>query len=151
MEFKDADINEIVTDIWTAMLGFPIQPRSGPAGEGNGDGVGGTISARVTITGEWDGAVVVNCPESLSREVATAMLQNEDELTLGTVFDAVGEVANMTAGNVKNLIEGLCRLTPPTVTDEADLSLPDEDSEKVFEASFDCGAEAFTVSILEAA
>jgi CheY-specific phosphatase CheX len=149
VEFKNEEITEIVTDIWTAMLGFPIQSRSEPAGPGN---EATTISARVTITGEWDGWVVVNCPETLSREVATAMLQDgDDDLTLGTVFDAVGEVANMTAGNVKNLIQGLCRLTPPQVTDETDLSVPDADSAKVFEASFDCGAEAFTVSILEAA
>ena len=148
MEFKPAEINEIVTDIWTAMLGFPIQARSEPA-----SGVeASTISARVTVTGEWDGSLVLNCPEALSREVATAMLQVEgEELTLGSVFDAVGEVANMTAGNVKNLIPGLCRLTTPTVTDEADLSVPDDESAKVFEASFDCGTEAFSVVILEAA
>jgi CheY-specific phosphatase CheX len=141
VEFKNEEITEIVTDIWTAMLGFPIESRSEPAGPGN---EATTISARVTITGEWDGWVVVNCPETLSREVATAMLQDgDDDLTLGTVFDALGEV--------KNLIQGLCRLTPPQVTDETDLSVPDADSAKVFEASFDCGAEAFTVSILEAA
>jgi hypothetical protein len=134
VEFKTTDISEIVTDIWTAMLGFPVQLRTEPAaGEPPG-----LISARVTITGEWDGFLVVNCPEQLSREVAT-------------VFDAVGEVANMTAGNVKNLIEGLCRLTTPTVTDEADLSVPDEDSEKVFEAAFDCRDQAFSVTILQAA
>ena len=147
MEFKTTDISEIVTDIWTAMLGFPVQLRTEPA-----DGEPGLVSARVTITGEWDGALVVNCPEHLSREVATAMLQVEDaQLTMGTVFDAVGEVANMTAGNVKNLIEGLCRLTTPMVTDEADLSVPDEDSEKVFEAAFDCRDQAFSVTILQAA
>jgi CheY-specific phosphatase CheX len=148
VEFKTTDISEIVTDIWTAMLGFSVQLRTEPAaGEPPG-----LISARVTITGEWDGFLVVNCPEQLSREVATAMLQVEEEqLTLGTVFDAVGEVANMTAGNVKNLIEGLCRLTTPTVTDEADLSVPDEDSEKVFEAAFDCRDQAFSVTILQAA
>ena len=147
MEFKTTDISEIVTDIWTAMLGFPVQLRTEPAAGGSD-----LISARVTITGEWDGSLVVNCPERLSREVATAMLQLEDDqLTLGTVFDAVGEVANMTAGNVKNLIEGLCRLTTPTVTDETDLSVPDEDSEKVFEAAFDCRDQAFSVTILQAA
>lgn len=148
MEFKTTDISEIVTDIWTAMLGFPVQLRSEPAAADPAE----LISARVTITGEWDGSLVVNCPERLSREVATAMLQvNEADLTMGTVFDAVGEVANMTAGNVKNLIEGLCRLTTPTVTDENDLSVPDEDSEKVFEATFDCRDQAFSVTILQAA
>jgi CheY-specific phosphatase CheX len=147
VEFKTTDINEIVTDIWTAMLGFPVQLRSEPAADAPD-----LISARVTITGEWDGSLVVNCPERLSREVATAMLQVEEEqLTMGTVFDAVGEVANMTAGNVKNLIEGLCRLTTPTVTDEGDLSVPDEDSEKVFEAAFDCRDQSFWVTILQAA
>ena len=147
MDFKTTDISEIVTDIWTAMLGFPVQLRTEPAAD-----EAGFISARVTITGEWEGSLVVNCPEQLSRDVATAMLQiGDDQLTLGTVFDAVGEVANMTAGNVKNLIEGLCRLTTPQVSDEEDLSVPNEDSEKVFEAAFDCREQAFSVTILQAA
>ena len=147
MEFKTTDISEIVTDIWTAMLGFPVQLRAEPAA-----GPPSLISARVTITGEWEGCLVVNCPERLSRDVATAMLQvQDDQLTMGTVFDAVGEVANMTAGNVKNLIEGLCRLTTPHVTDQEDLSGPNEDSEKVFEAAFDCRDQAFSVTILQAA
>jgi len=147
VDFKTTDISEIVTDIWTAMLGFPVQLRTEPAAD-----EAGFISARVTITGEWEGCLVVNCPEQLSRDVATAMLQiGDDQLTLGTVFDAVGEVANMTAGNVKNLIEGLCRLTTPQVSDEEDLSVPNEDSEKVFEAAFDCREQAFSVTILQAA
>ena len=59
MEFKTTDINEIVTDIWTAMLGFPVQLRTEPA---SADPTA-LISARVTITGEWDGPLV-NCPGS---------------------------------------------------------------------------------------
>jgi len=148
MEFQSADITEIVTGIWTSMLGFPIETRGERA---TFDDESSVISARVLITGEWDGAVVINCPETLGRKVATAMLQDEDvQMTLGTVFDAVGEVTNMTAGNVKNIISGLCRLTTPNVTDEEDYSHT-QDGRSVFEASFDCGDEAFSLFILEQA
>jgi len=148
MEFQTADITEILTGIWTSMLGFPIEPRNDPAIFEDGASL---ISARVLITGEWDGAVVINCPEALGRKVATAMLQDEnDQMTLGTVFDAVGEITNMTAGNVKNIISGLCRLTTPNVTDEEDYS-ESPDRHSVFAASFDCGDEAFALYILEQA
>jgi len=148
MEFQSADITEIVTGIWTSMLGFPIEARGERA---TFDDESCVISARVLITGEWDGAVVINCPEALGRRVASAMLQDEnDQMTLGTVFDAVGEVTNITAGNVKNLISGLCRLTTPNVTDEEDYSTS-PDGNGVFEASFDCGDEAFALFILEQA
>ena len=148
MEFQTSDITEIVTGIWTSMLGFPIESRSEPPSFDD-DAV--RISARVLITGEWDGAVVVNCSEALGRRVATAMLQDESlEMTLGTVFDAVGEVTNMTAGNVKNLISGLCRLTTPKVTDEEDYSASAA-TQNVFQASFDCGDDAFSLFILEQA
>ena len=51
MEFKTTDISEIVTDIWTAMLGFPVELRTEPGSADPAE----LISARVTITGEWDG------------------------------------------------------------------------------------------------
>ena len=148
MEFQTSDITEIVTGIWTSMLGFPVEPRSDRPAFADESCM---ISARVLITGEWDGAVVLNCPEALGRKVASAMLQDEnDQMTMGTVFDAVGEVTNMTAGNVKNLISGLCRLTTPKVTDEEDYSST-PDGRGVFEASFDCGDDAFSLYILEQA
>ena len=37
MEFKTTDISEIVTDIWTAMLGFPVQPQDRAGAGGSGD------------------------------------------------------------------------------------------------------------------
>jgi len=148
MEFQAGDITEIVSGIWTSMLGFPIEPRSERPAFDEGSCM---ISARVLITGEWDGAVVINCTEELGRRVASEMLQDENvQMTLGTVFDAVGELTNMTAGNVKNLISGLCRLTTPKVTDEEDYS-DSPDGRSVFEASFDCGDDAFALYILEAA
>ena len=148
MEFQGADITEIVTGIWTSMLGFPIEARDERA---TFDDASCVISARVLITGEWDGAVVLNCPEALGRKVASEMLQDENvQMTLGTIFDAVGEVTNMTAGNVKNMISGLCRLTTPNVTDEEDFSTS-PDGHCVFEASFDCEDDAFALYILEAA
>ena len=148
MEFQTGDITEIVSGIWTSMLGFPIEPRSErPAFDEDAC----VISARVLITGEWDGAVVINCTEELGRRVASEMLQDENvQMTLGTIFDAVGEVTNMTAGNVKNMISGLCRLTTPKVTDEEDYS-SSPDGRCVFEASFDCEDDAFALYILVAA
>ena len=46
MDFKTTDISEIVTDIWTAMLGFPVELRTEP---GSADPTA-VISARVTIS-----------------------------------------------------------------------------------------------------
>ena len=53
MEFSAEHLGQIVSDIWTSMLGFPVQARSAPA-EMNGTR---HLSASVQISGGWDGTV----------------------------------------------------------------------------------------------
>ena len=64
MEFSTEDLGQIVSDIWTSMLGFPVQARSAPT-EMNGTR---HLSASVQISGGWDGTVLVSCAEGLARD-----------------------------------------------------------------------------------
>ena len=58
MEFSTEALGQIVTDIWTSMLGFPVEARGEPIG------VNGTrhLSASVQISGGWEGTVLVELP-----------------------------------------------------------------------------------------
>ena len=66
MEFNTEALGQIVTDIWTSMLGFPVESRGEPLD------VNGTrhLSASVQISGGWEGTVLVSCPETLAQRVA---------------------------------------------------------------------------------
>src|SRR4029450_7757910 len=90
------------------MLGFPVEARGEPLD------VNGTrhLSASVQISGGWEGTVLVSCPEALAQRVAGVMFDTESASD-DEIRDALGEVANMTAGNVKALVESYCRLSLP--------------------------------------
>ncbi|HTG46460.1 MAG TPA: chemotaxis protein CheX [Actinomycetota bacterium] len=138
------DIGQIVTDIWTTMLGFPVASRSDPV-DVNGDR---NLSASVQISGGWDGTVLVSCPEQLARRAAAAMFDAE-EASDEEMRDALGEIANMTAGNVKSHIEAYCRLSLPMVAEGKELLISIPGSTVVAEAAFDCGEDAFSVEVYE--
>jgi CheY-specific phosphatase CheX len=65
--------------------------------------------------------------------------------------DALGEIANMTAGNVKALVESYCRLSLPMVAEGRELTISIPGSKVVAQASFDCGEDPLTVEVFEKA
>jgi chemotaxis protein CheX len=148
MEFSSEDLGQIVNDIWTSMLGFPVQARSAPA-EMNGTR---HLSASVQISGGWDGTVLVSCAEDLARKVAATMFDvDESTTTDDEIRDALGEVANMTAGNVKALVESYCRLSLPMVAEGRELAISIPGSRVVAQASFDCDDAPLTIEVYEKA
>ena len=149
MDISQEDIAQIVTDIWATMLALEIKVRTVPVREVEG---GRQVSASVQVTGEWEGAIAINCPEAVGRKVAAAMFGVEDgQVSEADVHDAIGEVANMAAGNVKGLVSGYSRLSLPTVTEGTRLSISMPGSRVVRRAAFDCGLDAFSVIVLEKA
>jgi CheY-specific phosphatase CheX len=84
--------------------------------------------------------------------VAAAMFGMDDgQASEADVHDAIGEIANMTAGNVKGLVSGYSRLSLPTVTEGTRLSISMPGSRVVRRAAFDCGQDSFSVIVLEKA
>lgn len=146
MEFKREDVDQVVQDIWSGMLGLSVV---GHEGEIEMSGERG-ISALVQVTGEWEGAVAVNCSEGLGRVAATTMFGIESgEVTEADIHDAMGEIANMTAGNIKGYIEGYCRLSLPTVTGGARMSISMPGSRVVSSVAYDCSGHSFSVVLVE--
>lgn len=83
-------------------------------------GVG--FTAMVGLAGELRGVLSVRCCKQSAGEVAAAMLGGASH-DAEQAWDAMGELANMIAGNFKNKIEGLsdkCMLSVPTVITGAD-------------------------------
>jgi CheY-specific phosphatase CheX len=146
MTVSTEDLGQIVTDIWTSMLGLPVQARSTPV-ESNGSR---DLSASVQISGGWEGTVLVSCSEDLARRAAAAMFDAE-EASDEEMRDALGEIANMTAGNVKSHIEAYCRLSLPMVAEGKELLISIPGSHVVAEAAFDCDDDALSVEVYEKA
>jgi len=124
MEIGAGQLGEIVQSIWSSMLGIEAELDATAVVP---NGPERHVTACVHFTGGWEGSVVLECPETLGLEAASLMFAMEpSETGLSEMKDALGELANMVAGNVKPLLPNPCQISMPTVVDgvEYEVSLP---------------------------
>lgn len=110
MKVSAAQIEDIVKMIWSTLLDVPIEKGGAP-----GPSDASTVTCVVSVDGAWHGAILLRCPLALATLVTTAMLQGDDEPTFDEVSDALGELTNMVAGNVKALLPQPSAISLPTV------------------------------------
>lgn len=115
----DGDIVQIASDVWGSFLGMSLEQIGWPDGDAPGalPGTGPCLTACVTISGEWNGTVMLHGREPLATGAAAAMF-DADPAGLGEdeVADAFGELANMVGGNIKSLLPAPSALSVPAVT-----------------------------------
>jgi chemotaxis protein CheX len=122
MTFSEEAISRIVTDIWTSMLGLDVKfvPEgvSLPPDEPSKVGY-------IQLTGDWEGTVTLYCPESLAYKATASMFEMpEDEVSHEEMHDALGELTNMTAGNINTELLNDSNISQPSVTTGDDHSIP---------------------------
>jgi len=117
MDIGPDAIFEISVNVWRTMFEAELTRReveSVAFGEG-------ALSSSVSISGAWNGTVLLTCDGDTARKLAAKMF----ELPLDTVSDeevrdALGEVANMCGGNVKGLAPSPSKLSLPIVVPAID-------------------------------
>jgi chemotaxis protein CheX len=114
VEISSAELTAIVDEIFGAMAGMQLLPRSQPA---TCDTQCAYVVSAVQIVGQWQGAVQLDIDMGLARRTC-ANLTGVDpaELSQDDVRDTAGELANMVGGSVKALVANSSRLSLPTVT-----------------------------------
>jgi chemotaxis protein CheX len=83
------------------------------------------LTAMVGLAGQLCGMVTLQCTARSAASMASRMLATEVQPGDKQMFDAVGEIANMVAGNFKNKLTGIadkCMLSVPTVISGSDYS-----------------------------
>ena len=137
------DISMIVEGIFTELLGLDVQRTYEPA-----EMAGRAFTGCVQITGAWDGAVTVDCPAELAHRTAAAMFGVEPE-SADEITDALGEVANMTGGNIKALLPGPSRLSLPAVAEGGSRLLTVPGSSLLTEVAFQCLGLPLKVTVVQ--
>jgi CheY-specific phosphatase CheX len=139
------EVRQITESIWQTVLGWEI----GPAARGATAHRETTVTGCVPITGNWSGAVKLCCDESLARDAAAAMFAAPASMiTAELLYDALGELTNMTGGNLKALLPEPCYLGLPTVAAGSDADLRLLDSSPIVEMGFVCQGRRLTVTVL---
>jgi chemotaxis protein CheX len=142
---SDEQIVAITQDVWSSFTGTAIGSASEEVALDAGDVTVGRVAV---TTGPWQGDVLLACPTELARNAASAMFDlPAEQLTDDEVADALGELTNMIAGNIKSLLPGPSRLSMPAVTVGAPSAVRMPNAVLVNTVSLACEGLPLTVSI----
>jgi len=146
MQFIEKEICEFTESIWDSILSLKAIPDSSESGNSENDFA---LAGCVQITGAWEGTVTLDFPISLAKQVAAIMFNLDcDEVENSLLQDALGELTNMTGGNIKSLLPEPCYLSLPAVAfTDSNMRVPG--SEPVTNVTFKCSGENFRVSLLK--
>jgi len=146
MQQFEAEVCQYTESIWKSILNLDVKKTVEEYCPLGGEDI---LAGCVHISGEWQGVVALDCPLELAKKAASIMFQmNEDEVTSDLVQDALGELTNMTGGNLKSLLPEPCFLSLPAVTmTQHGLRIPG--SELVTSVTFQCWGYKFKVSVLK--
>ena len=141
------EIHQITESIWSSVLGLEVR-RGAPAGIPVKQEH--TLAGCVQITGAWEGAVALHCAIGLARQVTALMFgMDPGNASIEEVQDALGELVNMTGGNIKALLAEPCYLSLPTVVEGNNYTLRIPGSVPVNQVAFECQGQPFLVTLLE--
>ena len=142
-----ADIQEITQMIWEALFEQPLELAADAELTG-----GSTVTSFVHIDGAWCGVVLLQCPMGLAVELTAAMFDSDGggaAVDEGDVRDALGEIANMVAGNIKALLPEPCHISLPAVALGTDDTVSVPGTTPVTAVPFSAGGHPFIVTLLE--
>lgn len=111
------EINAVTREVFATMLNMHVQSGT-PAEEAVASGGQASVVALVGLAGAWSGTGAVSCTAALACRIASHMVLGNFDGVNDEVLDAMGEVANMVVGNIKNNLEvriGPMGLSVPTV------------------------------------
>ena len=109
-----SDIIAITQEVWSSFLSLdlvPVDVDSAPL-------AGPRLTGIVSISGGWQGSVVLECALAHAVAAAEAMFAADPgSLSGDEVSDALGELTNMVGGNVKSLLPAPSALSIPSVAE----------------------------------
>jgi chemotaxis protein CheX len=139
------DIYQLADRIWESMFGPGLErlDAEGPSADNR------FLTGCVQLTRAWEGAAVVRCSYKLASHLASTMFGTE-ELAEEEVTDAIGELANLTAGAVQALTPSPSELSPPSVVEGKDYKLILPRCSVANEVHFRFNEEPFIIVVFEA-
>ncbi len=145
MQYLEEEIRQVAETVWESVLGVSLVRQSSiPPTPLR------VVSGCVQFTGAWEGAVTIECSAEFARQAAATMFGVDlSAASVSDTQDAIGELANMTGGNVKALLPEPCRLSLPTVVEGADVTTSVHGGELVTSVAFECQGSPLVVRLLK--
>jgi chemotaxis protein CheX len=143
-EVEEDLLAKTVESVFTTMMDLELVPSEiawHPAGD--------RLTSFVQLTGEWNGAVILECSREQACHFAGRILATDPPGSVDDdVRDVLGELANMIGGNLKSGIAAGACLSMPTVMDGSNYDLRICGSEIQERLAFQCAEGHFWVTVL---
>ncbi len=149
-ELTNDDVVSVIEQVWESFLGEAPMSDFGDPAEGLA-GAGERVTALISVTGGWDGHVVLETTAPLGHSVAAALMGvDEAEVEAADVADAVGELVNVIGGFIKSLAPGPSALSLPLVLRGRDSHTTAPDTAPMCRAAMNWHGEPVVVTVLSA-
>ncbi len=146
MKFAEHEVRQIAEETWRIILGEELEPATKRITPGE---IEDSMAAWARIAGDWQLAVVLYCSSALARHAATMMFGSDEmETTTADVNDAMCELINIIAGNVKGVLSGSSQMSLPNLVKGQDFKLMFPRHVLLSEADFMCNGQPVLVLVL---
>jgi chemotaxis protein CheX len=144
VEILPNELAQIVESVFGTMMGLEAG-ECGVPWFPSGD----RLTSAVQLTGDWNGAVLLECDRKQACRFAGRFLSiDSPEMVNDVVRDVLGELANMIGGNLKCVLMPGIRLSMPSVVDGSDYCLRVCGGEVRTQLAFQCAEGLFWITIL---
>jgi chemotaxis protein CheX len=135
---------QIVKSVFLTMMSLDVSPSDAswkPAGD--------RLTSFVHLTGDWNGAVLLDCnPRQACQFAGLILSMDPPDIVDDDVRDVLGELANMIGGNMKSCMPTGVRLSMPTVMEGRDYDLRICGSQILERVAFQCAEGHFWATVL---
>ena len=143
---SNEDILTISQNILSTMLQLDAIPCELSPSDKRSDGITGCIQ----ISGEWQGAVVIQCSEELARTFASRLFEEiHDDINEADLRDAFAELTNMIGGNIKSQVPCPTFLSIPTVTTGQNFDFHLSSASVIRDLALACDGETLRIIMYE--
>ena len=144
VEILPSDLAQIVESVFETMLGLKANECEAPWFPSRD-----RLTAAVHLSGDWNGAVLMECDRWQACRFAGCYLSMDTPgIVDDVVRDVLGELANMIGGNLKCLLTPRIQLSMPSVVDGSDYGLRVCGAKVRERLAFQCTEGPFWVTVL---
>jgi chemotaxis protein CheX len=142
-----SNFDSVSKEIWSSMVNIPLVLTEASL---DTQRLGGTVTSSVQIVGCWNGAVCLDMGTDLAHHAAASLVgADTSEISHEDVRDAAGELANMTAGGIKELLPGPCQISLPMVVMGTDFEFSVPQGKVLYRSVFDTTFGQFRVTLIQ--
>ena len=146
MHVDEQQILTLSQRLWNDHLGLRVIPRDETTQEGDER----TWSSCINISGAWQGALMLECPESIVRHAAAMLFASDgDEITTEDIEDALKELSVIIGKQMRQVLPEATKLSRPSIVKEADRTEVLRSLRELTDLHLSCEGRPVRISLLE--